>query len=135
MCIGLQWSKIFYAEFIVPPKPGINKRGQRGQRKHPPYTPYSTGNSSLLFKTTRLRVRPSPNQAKRRQRNQINVTRIFQKKRWSDSLFPRKRRLISLQYSGMLSISLRAFIAFRPTCFARRLVKRNLHETSTQRAR
>jgi len=28
-----------------------------------------------------------------------------------------------------------AFIAFRPTCFARRLVMRNLHETSTQRAR
>ena len=30
---------------------------------------------------------------------------------------------------------LNAFIAFRPTCFARRLVMRNLHETSTQRAR
>ena len=28
-----------------------------------------------------------------------------------------------------------AFIAFRPTCFAWRLVMRNLHETSTQRAR
>ena len=41
---------------------------------------------------------------------------------------------ISLQYSGMLSISLR-FHAFRPTCFARRLVMRNLDETSTQRAR
>ena len=53
-CIGLQWSKIFYAEFIVPPKPGINKRGQRGQRRHPPYTPYSTDNSSRVsFKTTR----------------------------------------------------------------------------------
>ena len=33
------------------------------------------------------------------------------------------------------SRSLYAFIAFRPTCFARRLVVRNLHETSTQRAR
>ena len=33
------------------------------------------------------------------------------------------------------SRSLYTFIAFRPTCFARRLVKRNLHETSTQRAR
>ena len=33
------------------------------------------------------------------------------------------------------SRSLYAFIAFRPTCFARRLVMRNLHETSTQRAR
>ena len=31
------------------------------------------------------------------------------------------------------SRSLYAFIAFRPTCFARRLVMRNLHETSTQR--
>ena len=54
----------------------------------------------------RLRVRPSPNQAKRRRRNQINGTRVFWKKRWSDSLFPGERRLISLQYSGMLSISL-----------------------------
>ena len=33
------------------------------------------------------------------------------------------------------SRSLYAFIAFRPTCFAWRLVMRNLHETSTQRAR
>ena len=33
------------------------------------------------------------------------------------------------------SRSLHAFIAFRPTCFARRLVMRDLHETSTQRAR
>ena len=33
------------------------------------------------------------------------------------------------------SRSLYAFIAFRPTCFAQRLVMRNLHETSTQRAR
>ena len=33
------------------------------------------------------------------------------------------------------SRSFYAFIAFRPTCFARRLVMRNLHETSTQRAR
>ena len=32
------------------------------------------------------------------------------------------------------SPSLHAFIAFRPTWFARRLVMRNLHETSTQRA-
>ena len=32
------------------------------------------------------------------------------------------------------SRSLYAFIAFRPTCFPRRLVMRNLHETSTQRA-
>ena len=31
--------------------------------------------------------------------------------------------------------SLFAFIALRPTCFAWRLVMRNLHETSTQRAR
>ena len=31
--------------------------------------------------------------------------------------------------------SLYAFIAFRPTCFPQRLVMRNLHETSTQRAR
>ena len=29
----------------------------------------------------RLRVRPSPNQAKRRRRNQINGTRVFRKKR------------------------------------------------------
>ena len=42
----------------------------------------------------------------------------------SDSLFPGERRLISLQYSEMLSISL-AFIAFCPTYFARRLVMRN----------
>ena len=33
------------------------------------------------------------------------------------------------------SRSLYAFIVFRPSCFARRLVMRNLHETSTQRAR
>ena len=33
------------------------------------------------------------------------------------------------------SRSLYDFIALRPTCFARRLVVRNLHETSTQRAR
>ena len=33
------------------------------------------------------------------------------------------------------SRSLYAFIAFLPTCFERRLVMRNLHETSTQRAR
>ena len=33
------------------------------------------------------------------------------------------------------SRSLYAFIAFRPTCFAWRLVMRNLHEISTQRAR
>ena len=33
------------------------------------------------------------------------------------------------------SRSLYAFIAFRPTCFARRLVMRNLHETSTLHAR
>ena len=33
------------------------------------------------------------------------------------------------------SRSLYAFIALRPTCFARRLVMRNLHEISTQRAR
>ena len=33
------------------------------------------------------------------------------------------------------SPSLYAFIGFRPTCFARRLVMRNLHKTSTQRAR
>ena len=33
------------------------------------------------------------------------------------------------------SRSLYAFIAFRPTCFARRFVMRNLHETSTPRAR
>ena len=33
------------------------------------------------------------------------------------------------------SRSLNAFIAFRPTCFAWRLVMRNLHETSTQHAR
>ena len=33
------------------------------------------------------------------------------------------------------SRSLYAFIAFRPTCFAWRLVMRNLHETSTRRAR
>ena len=33
------------------------------------------------------------------------------------------------------SRSLSAFIAFPPTCFARRLVMRNLHETFTQRAR
>ena len=33
------------------------------------------------------------------------------------------------------SRSLYAFIAFFPTCFARRLVMRDLHETSTQRAR
>ena len=34
------------------------------------------------------------------------------------------------------SRSLYAFIAFRPTCFARRLLtQRNLHETSTQRSR
>ena len=76
-----------------------------------------------------LRVWPSPNQAKRRRRNQINVTRVFRKKRWSDCLFPGERRLISLQYSRMLSISLRAFIAFRPTCFTRHLGMRNLHET------
>ena len=31
--------------------------------------------------------------------------------------------------------SLYAFIAVRPTCFPRRLVMRNLHQTSTQRAR
>ena len=55
-------------------------------------------------------------------------------KEFSDSLFPGERRLISLQYSGTLSISL-AFIACRPTCFERRLVMRNLHETPTQRAR
>ena len=54
-----------------------------------------------------LRVRPSPYQAKRRRRNQINGTRVFRKKRQSDSLFQGERRLISLQYSGMLSISLR----------------------------
>ena len=29
-----------------------SKRGYRGQRRHPPYTPYSTGNSSrVIFKT------------------------------------------------------------------------------------
>ena len=33
------------------------------------------------------------------------------------------------------SRSLYTFIAFCPTCFARRLVIRNLHERSTQRAR
>ena len=33
------------------------------------------------------------------------------------------------------SRSLYAFIAFRPACFAQRLVMRDLHETSTQRAR
>ena len=33
------------------------------------------------------------------------------------------------------SRSLYAFIAFRPTCFARCLVMQNLHETSTQHAR
>ena len=33
------------------------------------------------------------------------------------------------------SRSLYAFIAFRPTCFARRSVMLNLHETSTHRAR
>ena len=33
------------------------------------------------------------------------------------------------------SRSLYAFMAFRPTCFARRLVMRNLHETFKQRAR
>ena len=33
------------------------------------------------------------------------------------------------------SRSLYAFIAVRPTCFPRRLVMRNLHETSTKRAR
>ena len=33
------------------------------------------------------------------------------------------------------SRSLYAFIAFRPTCFAWRLVMRNLHETSKQRTR
>ena len=33
------------------------------------------------------------------------------------------------------SRSLYAFIAFLPTCFERRLVMRNLHKTSTQRAR
>ena len=36
----------------------------------------------------RLRVRPSPNQGKRRRRYQINGTRVFRKMRWSDSLFP-----------------------------------------------
>ena len=64
----------------------------------------------------RLRVRPSPNQAKRRRRNQMNGTRVFRKKRWSDSLFPGERRLISLQYSGMLSISLR-FHCLSPDMF------------------
>ena len=46
----------------------------------------------------RLRVRPSPNLAKRRRKNQINGTRVFRKKRWSESLFPGERRLILLQY-------------------------------------
>ena len=64
---------------------------------------YSDDSSASL--NLRLRVRPSPNQAKRRRRNQINGTRVFRKKRWSDSLFPGERRLISLQYSGVLSIS------------------------------
>ena len=93
-CSGLKYFML--SLYIVPPKPGIKKRGQWGQRRHPPYTPYFVGNSSLIFKTTRLRVRPSPNQAKRRRRNQINGTRVFLKKRWSDSLFLGERRLISL---------------------------------------
>ena len=49
----------------------------------------------------------------------------------SDSLFPGlpgERRLISLTLDPLT-------LSFRPTCFARRLVTRNLHETSTQRAR
>ena len=54
------------------------------------------------------------------------ISRIV--KESSDSRFLGERRLISLQ-------SLYAFIAFRPTRYARRLVMRNLHETSTQRAR
>ena len=78
----------------------------------------------------RLRVRPSLNQAKRRRRNQINGTRVFRKKRWSDSLFPGERRLISLQYSGMLSISLR-FHCLSPdmfcTAFSHAKPPRNIH--------
>ena len=27
----------------------MDKRGYRGQRRHPPYTPYSIGNSSLVI--------------------------------------------------------------------------------------
>ena len=78
----------------------------------------------------RLRVRPSPNQAKRRRRNQINGTRVFRKKRWNDSLFLGERRLISLQYSGMLSISLR-FHCLSPdmfcTAFRHAKPPRNIH--------
>ena len=64
----------------------------------------------------RLRVRLSPNEAKRRRRNQINGTRVFRKKRWSDSLFSGEHRLMSLQYLGMLSISLR-FHCLSPDMF------------------
>ena len=78
----------------------------------------------------RLRVRLSPNQAKGRQRNQINGKRVFRKKRCSDSFFPGERRLISLQYSGMLSISLR-FHCLSPdmfyTAFSHAKPTRNIH--------
>ena len=78
----------------------------------------------------RLRVRPSRNQTKRRRRNQINGTRVFPKRRWSDSLFPGERRLISLQYSGMLSIFLR-FHCLSPdmfcTAFGHAKPPRNIH--------
>ena len=52
----------------------------------------------------------------------------------SDSLFLRVSA-DSFRFSTQkCSRSLYAFIAFRPTCFARCLVMRNLHETSTQHA-
>ena len=73
----------------------------------------------------------SPNQDKRRRRNQINETaRVFRKKRWSDSLFQGERRLISLQFLGMLSISLRFHYLWPDmfcTSFSHAKPLRNIH--------
>ena len=78
----------------------------------------------------RLRVQASPNQAKRRRRSQIDGTRVFRKRRWSDSLFPGKRRLVPLQYSGILSISLRFHCLLTEmfcTAFSHAKPPRNIH--------
>ena len=49
-----------------------NKKGLKGQRRHPPYTPYSIGNSSrVIFKTHR-----SQGELDNRQSHSTNVFRV-----------------------------------------------------------
>ena len=55
----IPWSKDQQMLGVGFPQPlPSDKRGQRGQRRHPPYTPYSTGNSSRVIFRIGIKLLP-----------------------------------------------------------------------------